>query len=149
MSEPELTPTQRMCLAAVRERPGTPANELPGGIRTVLALMRRELVERAPHDAGGPPAWLIFEPQHRHTFKSTMHMDGCHWWSSAGACSCGATIAVRGERNPRSDPYSLVWMDPAGEGCACLRCEAITRGARIAPMAVELVGPRRRLEAVA
>lgn len=136
---PGLSPRMEACLFIVKESPGTPVTELPGGIRTVLALMRRELVERAPDDS-----WRIYEPAHDHSFKTTMHLDGCHWYTSSGTCDCGAAIQVSGERNPRDDPYAMVWMEDHGED-PCSRCDQLRAGAPT-QYHVEIVGPRRPMQ---
>jgi hypothetical protein len=49
---------------------------------------------------------------HEHRWKATMHLDGCHWYSTGAACTCGATLSVTHERSPAADPYSMIWMEP-------------------------------------
>lgn len=87
------------------------------------------------------------ETKHEHKFKETMHLDGCHFYSTHGACSCGATFAVTNERDPKHSPYSLIWMEPRmrevrrdekGRFCKpyfeevkCQRCDELKAGARV------------------
>jgi len=58
----------------------------------------------------------------------TLHMDGCHWYASTFVCECGAQRETWDERDIKSDPYSMVWMD---DGCGddpCVRCEELIAG---------------------
>lgn len=69
------------------------------------------------------------EPKnHKHSYKMTMHLDGCHFYRSSYTCSCGATIDTYDERDPATDPYSMVWMDNEGRE-ECVRCEELIAGA--------------------
>jgi hypothetical protein len=117
-----LSLSQERALAAVAAAPGTPARELPGGINTVWALMRRGLVETDTEKG----VWRVFLPAHEHSFKTTLHMDGCHYYSTSATCDCGVVYGHRGERHLKSDPYGAVWM----EGVECERCDALRDGAR-------------------
>lgn len=133
----KLSPTMRMALEVVEAHPGTRVSELPGGIRTVRALMRRELVELDPEPVVTVWDSLVFAPAHDHRFATTMHVDGCHFWQSSGSCACGATIVVYGERNAKTDPW-----EPIGDGL-CQRCGELEAGAR-PRFHVEIVGPKRQ-----
>jgi hypothetical protein len=129
-----LSPTMEHALAEVAAHPGTPARELPGSVPTVEALMRRGLVEVEGRE------WCAFlpDPEHTHVFKTTMHLDGCHWYETIASCACGAVYGWRGERSLKADPYSAVWMDdPDG----CERCKALIAGA---PVRNNVVIERRR-----
>lgn len=118
-----LSPTMRAALDAVRTHPAQPAGKLPGGTGTVRALMRRQLVEVAGED------WLVYLPEHEHRFRSLMHLDGCHHYSNQYRCECGVQLVIHGERSPRQDPYSIVWMEGDGDS-VCTRCEQLLAGAR-------------------
>jgi hypothetical protein len=120
-----LTPTMRMALSAVEEQQGRPAKELPGGLRTIEALMKRGKVEIAGHD------WRVYlpNPKHRHSFQRTMHIDGCHFFGESGVCKCGATFNATYERDFKGDPYSMVWAEPTSDE-PCKRCEELIAGAR-------------------
>ena len=93
---------------------------------------------------------------HKHEFRHTMHMDGCHWYASTAACECGASVGTRTERDPQSDPYSMVHMEPGVrevnrdekgrfiqprfEEIKCERCTELQDGTGIRPRhAVALV----------
>lgn len=52
-------------------------------------------------------------PVHQHRFTLVTHIDGCHFYTSHYACGCGAYITTYDERDPREDPYSMVWMEPS------------------------------------
>ena len=52
---------------------------------------------------------------HKHAWRSNMHLDGCHWFTTGYTCQCGATASKTDERSPMADPYSLVWMEPTYE----------------------------------
>lgn len=70
------------------------------------------------------------EDTHRHAWRRSMHMDGCHWYSSVYTCvRCTATVGTYDERDLSEDPYSAIWMDADGEGSACVRCEELMSGA--------------------
>jgi hypothetical protein len=112
-----LSPTMSACLAAVKAQERQPANELPGGINTVWALMRRRLVETDRSEE-----WHVFLPAHAHVFMTTMHLDGCHWYKTTGVCDCGVVYGASGERSVKADPYSGVWMSEPG---TCARCAAL------------------------
>ena len=74
---------------------------------------------------------LTGERLHLHSFSTTMHMDGCHWYSWSASCKCGATYSTYDERDLKGDPYSAIWMDNEDpEAAACLRCEDLMAGAR-------------------
>lgn len=120
----DLSPTMRACLETVEAVPGQPARTLPGGLGTVWALMRRHLVEVSPGDP-----WLVFTPAHPHEFKPTMHLDGCHFYTTHATCDCGVVYAYRGERSVKRDPYSAVWMEPTSD-VPCQRCQELQNGAR-------------------
>jgi hypothetical protein len=116
----DLSATMRMCLESVEQAPGTLAKDLPGGSQTVRALMARGKVEIG-HDA-----WRVSRPEHAHEFKPSMHMDGCHWFSTTGRCECGAHYSFYAERSLSTDPYSAVWMEMGD----CARCVELQNGAR-------------------
>jgi hypothetical protein len=83
--------------------------------------------------------------EHEHHWKTTMHLDGCHWYSTGAACACGAVLSVTHERSPAADPYSAVWMEPQyekitrdehgrfvkphWEEVVCVRCRELQNGA--------------------
>jgi hypothetical protein len=83
--------------------------------------------------------------EHKHEWKVTMHLDGCHWYTSSYACACGAAATRTNERSPREDLYSIVWMEPEYvevnrdergrfarphvEERRCARCEELIAGA--------------------
>lgn len=140
-----LTPTMEKALQALRATPaGTLVSSLPGGRRTVNALMRRGLAEL---DWDGA---MAFAPEHEHAFKSTMHMDGCHWYENHYACDCGAVAQTLGERSPKRDPYSVMWMDVEGvEGSEkpCERCERLLQGAPARPLFICVVRKRQAVPA--
>lgn len=112
----------RMALDAIEEEQGRRAGDLPGGPRTVEALMRREMVEVI----GEWSEARVFLPEHRHTWRTSIHLDGCHNYSTGGTCECGAQLGVRGERSFKRDPYSMVWAMPD----ECPRCRELMNGAR-------------------
>lgn len=55
-----------------------------------------------------------------------MHMDGCHWYTFAYSCACGASLNTTDERSIADDPWSGVWYDESGE---CDRCRELRDGA--------------------
>ncbi len=57
-----------------------------------------------------------------------MHLDGCHFFTSSYVCECGATASTYTERDVKSDPYSVVWMDGEGQDEPCARCEQLLDG---------------------
>lgn len=67
---------------------------------------------------------------HKHAWKLTLHLDGCHFYSSAYACECGATLSVFDERSPKDDPYSTVWMSREDGEEECERCTELLAGAK-------------------
>jgi len=127
----KLTGTMQLCLDSIDQAPGTTASELPGGKNTIAALMRRGLVEIDEDER-------VYRPEHEHVFKTSMHLDGCHSYSTAARCECGTIYNSYGERSVKSDPYSAIWMDPADN---CERCKAILAGA---PRRFEVVITRTR-----
>jgi hypothetical protein len=60
---------------------------------------------------------MATETEHEHKFKMTTHMDGCHFHETLYACTvaCGQVARVMHERDPKADPYSLIWMEPTYE----------------------------------
>ena len=58
---------------------------------------------------------------HEHSFTSTVHVDGCHWFLWSYACACGASATSRYERDVEDDPYSELWFDEDCERCTELR----------------------------
>jgi hypothetical protein len=112
----DLTPTMQACLGAITAEQGLPARELPGGLNTVWALMRRGLVETDTDHT----TWRVFLPAHAHQFETVLHLDSCHYWTTSAACECGAIYGVRSERSATG-----FW----GEG-DCERCDELRRGAR-------------------
>jgi len=112
-----------MALTEIERKQGQLAAHLPGGTRTVEALMRRGMVEVAGED------WRTYLPEHKHAFKRGMHLDGCHWFGNSGACECGVVYSARNERSLKGDPYSAIWMDDMGVD-TCIRCEQLKNGAR-------------------
>jgi hypothetical protein len=121
----DLSPTMDRCLEKVKRNPGRAASKLPGGLRTVSALMRRGLVEVSGEETEA--VWTVYPPAHKHEFKMQMHMDGCHYFSSTFQCGCGAHAHSQHERDLKADPYSAVWMDYPD---TCERCAELMRGAR-------------------
>lgn len=126
---PELSATMQQALAAVEAHPGTEARELPGGMRTVLALMRRQRVQWG----NGTTVLLASCPVHgeHHVWKSSMHLDGCHSYTNSYACECGAWLGVRGERDRDGLGF---WYEPG----TCERCDELWKGARPHGVHVEL-----------
>lgn len=61
---------------------------------------------------------------HRHTFKPSAHLDGCHYFIDVAACACGATQARESERDPSRDEYAAIWL----EADFCVRCGEILKG---------------------
>lgn len=118
----DITATMQLALDAIDQAPGTPASKLPGGTQTVIALMRRGAAEVQGED------WRVFKPQHQHAFRSTMHMDGCHFYRTDYVCECGVQATSIRERS-MTDPYSIVWMEPTGKD-ECARCDELIAGAR-------------------
>lgn len=50
---------------------------------------------------------------HKHAWKQTAHLDGCHYYTNVYACTgCRATAQKTIERSPIADPYSMIWMEP-------------------------------------
>lgn len=114
----------RMALTEIEREQGQPAKALPGGFRTVNALMRRGRVEiDNSKDA------RVFLPEHEHQFMRGMHLDGCHYFADVGKCDCGVSYHSRIERNVSFDPYSAIWMESDGEE-PCERCMELLAGAR-------------------
>lgn len=65
--------------------------------------------------------------EHRHTWKHTGHLDGCHHYTNAYVCTtCSATAGVSQERDPTADVFSMVWMTPD-----CDRCTELQEGAPV------------------
>lgn len=120
----ELTATMRLCIDSIEQAPGTLAKELPGGTQTVLALMRRGLVEIQGEK------WGVFLPAHRHTFVTGMHADGCHFFTTDAHCDCGVGLHFLGERSLKSDPWSAMWMADDEGAPQCVRCQQLYDGAR-------------------
>ena len=116
-----LSPTMREALREVEREPGQLAARLPGGERTIEALMRRGKVEVAGRE------WRTYlpDPNHVHTFQPGMHMDGCHFFANSGQCECGAQVSTMHERDLRNDVWSLEWMSSD-----CDRCRQLRNGAR-------------------
>jgi hypothetical protein len=83
---------------------------------------------------------------HQHKWTTTVHLDGCHYYTTTATCRCGAVLSMTSERNPQEDPYSLIWMEPKvervtrderGRYCTprwverpCERCQALQAGAQ-------------------
>jgi hypothetical protein len=70
--------------------------------------------------------------EHKHTWQSTMHLDGCHYYTNAFVCGgkgppkkCGATVVYSGERSPKGG--GGVWLDPE----TCDRCKELWNGAPV------------------
>lgn len=68
-----------------------------------------------------------------HRWRMTLHLDGCHYFSSAYVCrDCGAYLGVMSERDLNGDPWSAMWMDEdawEGEDGGCERCAQLRDGA--------------------
>jgi hypothetical protein len=118
-----ITPTMRRALAEIDREAGQRADGLPGGSRTVAALMRRGLVEVTGREE---QSWRVYMPEHRHQYTRKMHMDSCHWFSSFYECECGVTASATMERS-LTDDYAYMWLE---EGDMCPRCTEIRDGAR-------------------
>jgi hypothetical protein len=84
---------------------------------------------------------------HQHRFQLLLHMDGCHYYVSNYRCvDCNAIFKTYDERDPKEDPWSLVWMEPSVETVRrdekgrfiepyqrvvkCERCERLQAGAK-------------------
>lgn len=76
---------------------------------------------------------------HKHAWKMSAHLDGCHWYMSAYGCSCGATATRTDERAPIADPGSGVWMEPGYE-----TVDRDERGRFVKPHVEEVVCARCR-----
>lgn len=64
-------------------------------------------------------------PTHDHTWRTTAHVDGCHFFITVAACDCGAVYRLKAERDPADDPYAVVWfLDD------CERCNELAAGAK-------------------
>ncbi|HEY1437407.1 MAG TPA: hypothetical protein VGG82_07880 [Casimicrobiaceae bacterium] len=84
--------------------------------------------------------------EHEHKWQTLMHLDGCHFYTSSYRCSCGATATRTDERDPKYDPYSMIWMEPMVrevrrdergrfvkprlEEVVCARCRELEAGAK-------------------
>lgn len=71
-------------------------------------------------------------PGHKHEWRGVMHADGCHFYTWAYSCACGASATTRTERDIQGDPYSAVWMDEDGipEEDRCGRCVELRAGSK-------------------
>lgn len=83
--------------------------------------------------------------EHKHQWKTTLHLDGCHFYTTNASCDCGAVLSITHERSPAADPYTAVWMEPQyqevrrdergrftkphWEEVKCERCEELKNGA--------------------
>jgi hypothetical protein len=135
MSGKPLSIAMHRALAAVRSKPGLPGEQYPGKWPTIDALRRRRLVHVQQNRDGSTQIWVSEAGNaiHLHSLRTTMHMDGCHWYSTAARCECGATYTHYGERDLKEDPYSAIWMDGDGRDPdeePCQRCEELMNGAR-------------------
>jgi hypothetical protein len=64
-----------------------------------------------------------------HQWKQVMHLDSCHTFTDAFACSiCGSSAIASTEREPMDDPYALVFMRTE----ECQRCQELRDGAPVA-----------------
>lgn len=68
---------------------------------------------------------------HKHRWRATAHMDGCHFYTWVYVCACGASANTTSERDPTADSYSLVWMDDEGRDEPCQRCDELRAGAPV------------------
>lgn len=71
-------------------------------------------------------------PTWGHRWRMVLHADGCHFWTSAYICNCGARMNTYGERDFEGDPWSAMWMDESaydGEDGPCERCAQLRDGA--------------------
>lgn len=62
--------------------------------------------------------------EHEHQWQMLVHLDGCHFFSSTYTCPCGARMEDYSEREPSSDSYAALWMQPD-----CDRCNELIEGA--------------------
>jgi hypothetical protein len=88
--------------------------------------------------------------EHQHKWKTNMHLDGCHWYMTAAACECGATLTSTHERALAADLYGAVWSEPQyrevtrdehgrflpkgerhWEEIVCARCKELQAGAKV------------------
>ena len=67
--------------------------------------------------------------EHEHKWKTAMHLDGCHYYSSAYTCSCGAGLSMWQERTLKDGGYGTLMANPE----ECERCQALVAGARRRP----------------
>lgn len=116
----ELTEPMKLVLPSLDVDDGAPVQTYHKN--TIAALMARGLVELS-HDRE-----RVFLAAHKHRFKTTMHMDGCHWFSTAAVCPCGTSYTFRGERSVALDPYSTIWMEPEFQDNGCERCKRLLNG---------------------
>jgi hypothetical protein len=85
---------------------------------------------------------------HKHAWKATAHLDGCHYYANVYACTrCRATAQTAHERDPTHDRGSAIWMEPQyveirrdergrfvkphWEEKACQRCDELKHGAPV------------------
>lgn len=90
---------------------------------------------------------------HKHAWKVTAHLDGCHYYTNVYGCTrCRATATKTYERDPTHDLMAAVWMEPQyvevrrdsrgrfvtphWEEKACQRCDELKHGS---PVHVSLV----------
>jgi hypothetical protein len=136
-SRRSLTLPMMRTLRAIRQQPGGVSNEY-GTKGTVDALIRRKLIHVFTNGQVEPTK--LGAQIHLHEFRRTLHLDGCHYFTDAGSCDCGATYRSYIERDLKSDPYSAFWMEPTG-GEDCQRCDELKDGAK--PRVIEQIDESR------
>jgi hypothetical protein len=62
---------------------------------------------------------------HDHRWRSVGHLDGCHAYSWAYSCLCGASRSTGAERDFKGEEgMSMVWVEES-----CERCQELLDGA--------------------
>jgi hypothetical protein len=49
--------------------------------------------------------------QHKHAWRATAHLDGCHYYTTIARCRCGAGFTRTQERDPKGET-AMIWMEP-------------------------------------
>lgn len=83
---------------------------------------------------------------HKHTWKGSMHLDGCHHYTNTYNCACGATVSVSGERQFRSRGQITPSIMMASEG-DCTRCTELINGKRRRPTQYHLLADKANIPA--
>jgi hypothetical protein len=88
--------------------------------------------------------------KHKHAWKASLHLDGCHWYTTSYTCTkCSAVATVTRERDPKKLMTGM-WMEPQyveitrdergrflpkdqrrWEEKICIRCKELQNGAKV------------------